>query len=71
MLSLDDMPDGGDTELYSYTINSLAGGATDARNFDITLPASGVDDQYHLIMQVDNTFAVEESEENNNESMLF
>jgi|GEM_PF-3957701 len=65
-ISEDDFIDGTDTELHSFTINSLVAGANYPSNFDITLPASGTDGQFNFILEVDSGHVINEPNEEDN-----
>jgi len=69
-LSQDDMLDGGDTVLHSFTVNSLASGVTQPNTFDITLPASGTDGDYYLFMEVDSAHVIDEPNEQDNTGQI-
>ncbi|KPK75026.1 MAG: hypothetical protein AMJ79_12655, partial [Phycisphaerae bacterium SM23_30] len=70
LLSEDNLPDGGDTEIYSYQVSSLGPGQVFLQNFDYTLPVSGADGEYYLIMVADSNDAVAEPSEEDNISAI-
>ncbi|MCK4627529.1 MAG: hypothetical protein KAT56_00925, partial [Sedimentisphaerales bacterium] len=66
-LSQDNIPDGSDTVLHNFTINSLAAGGTIiTNNFNTTLPGTGTDGDYYLIMSVDSGHVIDEPNEDDN-----
>ncbi|MCP4713239.1 MAG: hypothetical protein GY869_31800, partial [Planctomycetes bacterium] len=64
--SADDMIDGGDQVLHTATDLNLAGGASWSNNLSITLPESGTDGDYFLILEADSGHAVTEMSEEDN-----
>jgi subtilase family serine protease len=61
-----DTLDGSETELDTFDIASLAAGAQSQNARTLTLPGTGTDGNYFLIMQIDSADAVSESDELNN-----
>ncbi|MBN1846809.1 MAG: choice-of-anchor D domain-containing protein, partial [Sedimentisphaerales bacterium] len=69
-LSQADHLDGNEIELDSFTAAALAGGTVSEHARSVTLPASGTDGNYFLMLMVDSADAVAENDEQNNMFMM-
>ena len=65
-LSQDDIIDGSDTLIDTLSIPGLNAGITSTNDLQLTLPATGTDGEYRLLMEIDSDQAVNEVDENNN-----
>lgn len=66
ILSSDAIPDAGDTVLTTFNVASLTAGGTSNQAVTATLPATGTDGPYHIIIKADSAAAITETDENNN-----
>ena len=69
-LSEDPVLDGSDMELDTFSLGGLTAGSTSINDRVMSLPASGTDGDYHLILQTDTGDAVGENDENNNMAVI-
>ncbi|MFC1783571.1 CARDB domain-containing protein, partial [Planctomycetota bacterium] len=65
-LSADMNFDASDTSVGTHQITSLDAGATSINDVTITLPGTGTDGPYYLVLSVDSEGAVTEADEDNN-----